>query len=100
MTRFARRGHPCTLPDFNTWISLLTKDTYTLSDNPCVHVFWLAIAHKTSTNECPVCFRLSVLAVEQRLLGVKVSHNLVVILSTDLTTFCPVFGPFQTPVDK
>ena len=65
-----------------------------------MHVFWLAIARKTSTNEYPVCIRLSVLAVEQRLLGVKVSHNLVVILSTDLTIFCPVLGPFQTPVDK
>ena len=37
--------------------------------------------------ECPVRIQLSLLAVKQRLPDCKISHDLVVILSTDLNTF-------------
>ena len=49
----------------------------------------------SDVHECLVCTQLSLLAVQQRLPGCEVSHDLVVILSTDLTTF----GPIQAPVD-
>ena len=37
--------------------------------------------------ECPVCIQSSLLVVKERLPGCKVLHDLVVILSTDLSTF-------------
>ena len=39
----------------------------------------------SDVHECPVCAQSSLLAVQQRLPGCEVSHDLVVILSTDLT---------------
>ena len=69
----------------------------TSSDNPCVHVLWpkvyqsalpeAAFRAMSDVHECPVCTQSSLLAVQQRLPGCEVSHDLVVILSTDLTTF-------------
>ena len=41
----------------------------------------------SDVHECPVCAQSSLLAVQQGLPGCEVSHDLVVILSTDLTTF-------------
>ena len=77
--------------NFNTQISL-----------PCVHVFWptvhqsaFAEAGMSDIHECLFCVHPSLLAIEQRLLGCKVSHDLVMIFSTDLT----IFGTFQAPVD-
>ena len=40
----------------------------------------------------PVCIQSSLLAVKQRLPGYKVSHDHVVILSTDLTTFYAILS--------
>ena len=69
----------------------------TLSDNPCVHVLWPTVHQSafpeaafwgmSDVHECSVCIQLSLLAVKQRPPSSKVSHDLVVILSTDLTTF-------------
>ena len=64
-----------------------------------MHVLWPTV-HQSAfpegdVHECPVCIQSSLLAVKQRLLGCKVSPDLVVILSCDLTTF----GPIQAPVD-
>ena len=39
-----------------------------------------------------VCIQSSLLAVKQRLPGYKVSHDHVVILSTDLTTFYAILS--------
>ena len=66
----------------------------TSSDNPCVHVLWptvhqsafpeAAFRAMSDVHECPVCTQSSLLAVQQRLPGCEVSHDLVV---TYLTTF-------------
>ena len=62
----------------------------TSSDNPCVHVLWPADhqsafpeAAFSDVHECPVCAQSSLLAVQLRPPGYEVSHDLVVILSTD-----------------
>ena len=69
----------------------------TLTNNPCVHILWPTVHQSafpeaafwdmSDVHECPVCVHSSLLAVKRRLPGCKVSHDLVVILSTDLTTF-------------
>ena len=41
----------------------------------------------SDVHECAVCTQLSLLAVQQSLPGCEVSHDLVVILSTDSTPF-------------
>ena len=66
----------------------------TLSENPHVHVLWPTVyqfafpkADMSDVHECPVCTRSSLLAVQQCVPGYEVSHDLVMILSTDSTTF-------------
>ena len=67
------------------------------SDNPCAHVLWPTVHQsafpevvsepcQTAMNARFVSTQSSLLAVQQRLPGCEVSHDLVVILSTDLTT--------------
>ena len=67
----------------------------TSSDNPCVYVLWPTVHQsKTAMSEVyerPVCTQSSLLAVQKRLPGCEVSHDLVVILSTDLA----IFGQFK-----
>ena len=65
----------------------------TSPDNRCVHVLWptvhqsifheAAFCAMSEVHECPVCTQSSLLAVQQRLPGCEVSHDLVVILPTD-----------------
>ena len=69
-----------------------TKDTLS-----CMHVFWPTIYQPafaesafrgiSDIHEYLACIQSSLLAVKQRLPVCKVSHDFVVILSTDLTTF-------------
>ena len=67
--------------------------TYIYGDLSNIHVLWPAV-HRSAlpeaafwdmsdVHECLVCTRSSLQAVQQR----QVTHDLLVILSTDLTTF-------------
>ena len=61
----------------------------TSSDNLYVHALWptvhqsafpeAAFGDMSDAHECPVCIHSSLLAVQQRLPGCEVSHDLVVI---------------------
>ena len=63
-------------------------------DISCVDILWPAV-HRSAfprllseTCECLFIIQPSLLAVKHKLLGCKVSYGFVVILSTDLNTFC------------
>ena len=69
--------------------------------NNQVHVMWPTVHQSafseaafwdvSGIHECPVCIQLSLLAVKQMLLDYKVSHDLMVMLSTNLT----ILGHFK-----
>ena len=74
----------------NLWMHRQSIHVYMFRGQQFTSLLFLRLFSETcqmSMNACPVCTQSSLLAVQQRLPGCEVSYDLVVILSTDLTTF-------------
>ena len=74
-------------PPFYRYIIRQSMGACIVANSSPVCFSWGCFWGMSDVHECSVCIQLSLLAVKQRPPSCKVSHDLVVILSTDLTTF-------------
>ena len=74
-------------PPFYRYIIRQSMGACIVANSSPVCFSWGCFWSMSDVHECSVCIQLSLLAVKQRPPSCKVSRDLVVILSTDLTTF-------------